>query len=92
MDKSNIHLTAGMVFVMITIYTISISCIWVTWLMPYLIVKSLTSVVDMFIMLWMVLAMISWSLWIYETEMVILFLILTLDIMSIVSWLTKEFL
>ena len=57
MDKSNIHLAAGIAFVMTTICVTS--CIWVTWLMPHLIVKSLASVNDIFIMLWMVLAMIS---------------------------------
>jgi len=57
MDKSNIHLAAGIVFVMTTIC--ATSCIWVTWLMPHLIVKSLASVNDMFIMLWIVLAIIS---------------------------------
>ena len=52
--------------------------------------KSFAPVDVIFIIWWTDLAIISWSLWIYETEIAILFLTLASKTISMISWFTSE--
>ena len=89
MDMSKIYLVVGIISV-IRIICIT-SCIWVTWLILYLIAKSSALVNIIFIRWWTVLVMMSCSLWIYKTEVVILFLILVSEIIGTMFWPIREF-
>jgi len=66
------------------------SCIWDDWLIPHLIANSSTFVVNIFIIWWIVFAIISCSLYICETKVVVLFLTLVSDTMNTVSWLLDD--
>jgi len=87
-DMLKICLAAWIVFVITTIYMTS--CIWNNWLILYLIAKSSASVDNIFIAWWTVFVIILCSLWMCKIEVVILFLTLTLDIISIASWLLDK--
>ena len=76
----------------VIIIILVIPCIWNTQLMSHLIAKSSASVDNTFIAWWTVLVIIPWSLCMYETEIAILFLTFTSDIMSIMSWVIEKFL
>jgi len=80
MDMSNtcICLATGIASVITTMC--AMSCIWVTKLILHLIAKSLALVDVMFIVWWIILAIMSCLLQICETEVVMLFLILVLEI------------
>ena len=89
-DMLNICLAAGMVSVM-TIMCVT-SYIWVAQLISHLMANTSALIDIMFIVWWMVSAIISWSLWIYKTKVVTLFLTLVFKMIRIVSWSMREFL
>jgi len=88
--KLNIFLTAGIMFVTMMIH--NIFCSWETWLILYLIVKSLASDEVIFITWWIFFAIISWPLWIYKIKIAALFLTLVSKIINTVSCLVRKFL